>query len=185
MLIDCEEFMTYRSNNTRKGLTPTPPLSARDDQNDAHQVTLARCLRKTGRYWRDRTMKMKSRPFRSIGTVAHALISGQADKRIAAENRDPEFRTNEAKACATRIWRFWAKVVVKEEAYQAAVRMASVFEPKMSVFEKEPRRKVQHGESWKSKTIVAQINGLQNTDRQPRARASGTLNPQAPNTRPG
>ncbi len=137
-----------------KGLTPTPPLSASTiktmlDKSPFHAACEHRDIGAIDEDDEESTVS-------SIGTVAHALILKQADKRIAVSPY-PEFRTNEAKA-----WRdgmlAQGRVVVKEEAYQAAVRMASVFEPKMSVYAKEL------GESFSTeqveKTIVAQINGV-------------------------
>jgi hypothetical protein len=137
-----------------KALTPTPPLSASTikamlDKSPWHAACAHPDIGGIDKEDEETTVS-------GIGTVAHALILKQADKRIAVSPY-PEFRTNEAKA-----WRdsnlAAGKVVVKEENFQAAVRMAAAFEPQMSEFAKEL------GEEFTTdqveKTVVVQINGV-------------------------
>ena len=137
-----------------KGLTPTPPLSASTiktmiEKSPWHAACEHRDLGAIDEEDEESTVS-------SIGTVAHALILKQADKRIAVSPY-PEFMTNEAKA-----WRdsnlAAGKVVVKEKAYQAAVRMANAFEPKMAAFADELGEKFTTDQV--EKTVVVQINGV-------------------------
>ena len=137
-----------------KGLTPTPPLSASTiktmiTKSPWHAACAHRDLGAIDEEDEESTVS-------GIGTVAHALILKQADKRIAVSPY-PEFRTNEAKA-----WRdsnlAAGKVVVKENDYQAAVRMASAFEPKMATFADELGEKFTTDQV--EKTVVIQINGV-------------------------
>lgn len=115
-----------------KGLTPTPPLSA-----SVIKTMLNQSPRHAANEHRDIGGKHdeSSSKVASIGTVAHAIIMKQEDKRIAVIPY-PEFRTNEAKA-----WRDGelaaGKIVIKEDAYNDAAGMAAAFRPTMAQYTAE------------------------------------------------
>jgi len=137
-----------------KGLTPTPPLSASTiktmiTKSPWHAACAHRDIGAQDEEDEESTVS-------SIGTVAHALILKQADKRIAVSPH-AEFRTNEAKAWRDANLRA-GKVVVKQPDYDSAVLMAQAFEPKMASFADELGEKFSTEQV--EKTIVAQINGV-------------------------
>lgn len=142
-------FETYLGGK----LTPTPPLSA-----SVIKTMLLKSPKHAANEHPDIGGRREEEETKSsgIGTVAHAMIMKQQDKRIAVSPY-PEFRTNEAKA-----WRDLnlakGMIVVKEDDYNAAKSMTASFLPTMEQFSKEL------GESFPTdqyeKTVVAEIDGV-------------------------
>ena len=137
-----------------KGLTPAPPLSASVIKTMLNKSPKHAAFEHPdiggGREEKESTKAA------ILGTIIHAFVTGEEDKRIIISPFD-SFRTDDAKA--------WKKsqlkngmIITKQDDYDAAKEMAAAFHENIGIFSKEI------GEGFPTKdfekTVVVQIEDV-------------------------